>query len=228
MSGGTGGGEGENGFVGQLGITDRNSEFNAQDFQVKQRMGEARTLLPVKIVAVHGGGTDGAPPTVDVQPLVKMQNGRGKTTSHDVIYGIPVMRLQRGKSAVIMDPVKDDIGFIAIADRDISSLKQNKGKESNPGSFRRHHPMDGIYMGQILNDAKPEQFIHFHDDGVKFKDKHDNVFETSKEGFKFNGVKITKEGAVKAPGDVTAGDGSGDKVSLQKHIHGTTPKPTPE
>jgi hypothetical protein len=218
---------GAKGAFGQLGTQSRTSDFNAHDFQVQQRQGEMRTLMPVQVVEVHGGGTDGAPPTVDLKPLVKMRNAASESQSHGTLYGIPCMRLQRGKSAIIMDPVKGDIGFMAIADRDISSLKQNKGQESAAPTNRRHHPMDGIYMGQILNSSKPEQFFHFHDDGVSFKDKHDNKFSTSDAGFDFNGVKITKKGEVKAPGNVTAGDGTSDKVTLQQHKHPSTDKPTP-
>nr|WP_250135685.1 hypothetical protein [Escherichia coli] len=45
---------------------------------------------------------------------------------HEVIYNIPVWRLQGGGNAVIMPPHVGDIGFLAICDRDISAVKATR------------------------------------------------------------------------------------------------------
>ncbi|MCZ5831955.1 hypothetical protein O5345_06120 [Escherichia coli] len=44
--------------------------------------------------------------------------------SNSVLYDLPVWRLQRGNSAVIMDPVAGDIGLIAICDKDTSLVRK--------------------------------------------------------------------------------------------------------
>lgn len=144
------------GFFGQAGAYDTGPEF-----QMRQHTANVRTGTLVKIVAVHGGGV-GAAPTVDVQVLVKQSDGVGNTSSHSTIYGIPATRNQGGANAIINDPVVGDVYHMAVADRDISSIKANSGAESNPGSYRRHDLADGILGGAALNKAAPTTHINFN------------------------------------------------------------------
>ena len=109
-----------NGFFGQAGGYDEGPEFH-----VRQHAAHIRTNLPVKIIAVHGGGVGNAP-TVDVQVMVKQSDGVGNTSSHSTIYGIPVSRIQGGKNGIINDPVVGDLYHMAVHDRDISSLKRTE------------------------------------------------------------------------------------------------------
>ena len=142
-----------NGFFGQAGAYDEGPEFH-----VRQHAAHIRTNVPVKIIAVHGGGVGNAP-TVDVQVLVKQSDGVGNTSSHSTIYGIPVSRIQGGASGIISDPVVGDTYHMAVHDRDISSLVKNGGTESNPGSYRRHDLADGTLGAQILSKA-PTQYVN--------------------------------------------------------------------
>lgn len=105
----------------------------------------------------------GAAPSlvVDVMPLLSRQNRSGEPVSNSTLYEIPVWRLQRGGSAIIMDPVVGDIGLIAVCDRDTTLVRANL-KESPPGSSRRHSKSDAVYLGGILNSA-PSQYIEFAD-----------------------------------------------------------------
>lgn len=214
------------GYPGQLDQTDQGSDFNQHAFAVDQRLGRVRTMVPVKVVKVSGGGTKG-PASVDVQILVKQMDSEGKATSHGNTLNIPHARPRCGDSVIIMDPKVGDIGFMSIADRDISSLKANGGQESAPGSFRRHNLADGVYHAQALDQSEPKQWLSFTDDGIELADRNGNVLKSSKaDGWTMNGVKISQQGAVKAPGNVTAGDGTGDSVDLQGHTHGSGPAPT--
>lgn len=155
-------------YAGQLGLTDQSSFYNMLHFMIRQAIGMIRVQMPVKVVAVTGGGVDVAG-TVDVQPLVQQIDGTGKTTSHGVVYGIPFSRNQGGTNVIINDPKVGDIGTIAIHDRDISALK-NTSKESPPGSFRRFSPSDGVYHAAMLNLQKPKQYHQFTDTGMVQKD----------------------------------------------------------
>lgn len=83
------------GFFGQRGLTSGTSDLNAIDFLIEQKMGEMWSNVPVKVVAVNGGGV-GAPPTVDVQPMVNQIDGQGNQTPHGIIYGLPATRSQGG------------------------------------------------------------------------------------------------------------------------------------
>ncbi len=67
-------------FFGQQGTFDDSSDYNARDFHIRQVLGQVRTSVPVKIIAVHGGGV-GAAPTVDVQPLINQIDGQGNQNS---------------------------------------------------------------------------------------------------------------------------------------------------
>ena len=200
------------GKYGQQGITDDTSPFNATEFQIRSALANVRTSVPVKIIAVHGGGV-GAPPTVDVQVIANQMDGIGDQTPHGIIYGIPATRTQGGLSAIINDPKVGDTGFMSVADRDISAIKANDGEQSNPGSFRRHSLADGVYMAGMLNPTNPDQYVFFRDDGVTIADKNGNVISMDAGG------NINVTGTLRVTGDVIAGVGGGS-VSLLNHLHG--------
>lgn len=199
------------GYFGLLGIPDGFGNFNSIQFQIEQLLRQLRTSIPVKVVAVHGGG-DAAAPTVDVQPLVNQVDGVGNRTPHGVIYGIPCTRNQGGGNAIINDPAVDDVGLLTVSDRDISALKAAAGKASNPGSRRRHNLSDGVYVGAMLNPAGPSQAVQFTATGVKIFDANGNVIE-----MKNGGIYVT--GTIYATGDIVAGYGGADQVGLQTHTH---------
>jgi hypothetical protein len=208
------------GFFGFMGNADTTNEFNKHSFLVDQKLMRVRTNMMVKIVAVHAD-PNGGPPTVDVMPLVNQVDGIGNKTDHGVIYGLVTHRAQSGDFAIINDPVVNDIGSIAVHDRDISSLKANGGDQSNPGSMRRHDPADGMFVGQTLN-KKPNHFIQVTRDG---SGNVTGIAITSPAGLNFNGVKIDTNGNLSTPGSIQAGTGTGDSVTLQHHIHPGTAQP---
>nr|DAH84756.1 MAG TPA: baseplate protein [Caudoviricetes sp.] len=213
-------------FFGQQGVSDSAGASNGTEFQIRQALAQVRTNVPVKVIAVHGGGV-AKPPTVDVQIMVNQTDGVGKKTDHGIIYGIAVARNQGGGNAIINDPIVGDVGLMAVADRDISALKSNDGAQSNPGSKRRHNLSDAIYQRGMLNPNNPDQFVHFRDDGVTLADRNGNVIEMNSGGI----IKIT--GTLHVTGDVVAGFGGGS-VSLLQHLHsgvvpggGNTASPVP-
>ncbi|HEX2753713.1 MAG TPA: Gp138 family membrane-puncturing spike protein [Alphaproteobacteria bacterium] len=199
------------GYFGQQGLASDTSESNALHFAIQQALGDVRTNVPVKIIAVHGGGV-GAPPTVDVQPLINQIDGLGNKTDHGIIYGIPSARSQGGGNAIINDPKVGDIGMMHVSDRDMSSLKGNKGAQSNPGSFRSHDLADGVYHGPILNPANPDQYVQFTDTGLKVVTKGGCTFEMV-------GTIMTVTGDLHVTGQIIAGFGGGDSVNVQTHVH---------
>lgn len=71
-------------FFGQQGVSDAAGESNTTEFQIRQALAQVRTNVPVKVIAVHGGGV-GKPPTVDVQIMVNQVDGVGKKTDHGII-----------------------------------------------------------------------------------------------------------------------------------------------
>lgn len=211
-------------YYGQQRTMDDKSDHNATDFHIRQVMGRVRTGIPVKVIAVSGGGV-GSPPTVDVTPLVNQFDSQGNKTAHGDIYGIPVLRVQGGSWAIIADPVVGDIGYMLCADRDISAVKANKGV-SNPGSYRRHNLSDGVYIAAMLAPT-PTQYVEFTSTGITIKDKNNNTIVMGPSGINLNGLIIDSSGNVTTPGGVQSGTGGGDSVTLQHHTHGGGPAPTP-
>lgn len=89
----------------------------------------------------------------------------GSPVEHEVIYNLPVWRLQGGSNAVIMPPHVGDIGFLGICDRDISAVKATR-QAAMPGSKRTHNYADAIWFGGVLNGA-PVQFVEFADNQIR-------------------------------------------------------------
>jgi hypothetical protein len=150
--------------VGQIGAADTTSDINAMSFLIAQMMGRISTATPVKVMAVYPaavGDLTATLGTVDVLPLVNQQDGAGKITKHQTVYGISYSRIQGGKSAIIMDPKVGDRGWLISASRDISSVKANRD-QANPGSRRRFSLSDGMFVGGLLNDA-PTNYIQVDD-----------------------------------------------------------------
>lgn len=147
----------DNALSGQARIPSGNSEYNELDFVVRQIVAGMATSQPVTVRAVGVG-------TVDVQPMVAQIDGDGNATLHGVIHNLPVVRLQGGGNAFIVDPVVGDIGLAVFASHDISSVKANRAP-SNPGSRRRFDWADGVYVGGLLNGL-PAQFVRVAGDGV--------------------------------------------------------------
>jgi hypothetical protein len=138
---------------------DTATDANTQQFMMHQfLMGKAFITLAV-VVEVSESGEN-----VSVKPMVQGFTGGGDIIPNSIIHGVPVWRLQRGASAVIMPPVVGDIGLIAICDRDISSVKKTK-QPSLPGSNNTHNYSDAIYLGGVLN-AEPTQYVKFSNDGI--------------------------------------------------------------
>ncbi|HGK4675257.1 TPA: phage baseplate protein [Kluyvera georgiana] len=169
------------------------------------------------VVAVRGTAPN---LVVDVLPLVTKRDRSGAMIRNSTIYDLPVFRLQRGNSAIIMNPVVGDIGLIAVADRDTSLVRANL-KESLPGSDRKHSKSDAHYLGGILNQ-EPTQYIEFADDAINITSPNPVNISCSKANVTApDGVEMTTpllkvSGAIQAGGDIT--DNAGSQSSTMKQL----------
>jgi hypothetical protein len=177
---------------------------------------------------------------VVVQPLVNMLDGQGNSQSHGNINNIPYVRMQGGSNgAVISDPVAGDMGLLLVSDRDISAVQSSQAA-ANPGSYRRFDLADGIYIGCIFAKA-PKAYIQFDGQGnINIFDNNGNKFQMGSGGVTINAgsnnVSVTAgtlavTGNITATGSIVAGQGGGDQVGLQTHVHvdpqgGNTAPPT--
>jgi hypothetical protein len=193
-----------------LGLNDDTTPFNQHAFQIWQTLARVRTMIPVKVMAVNVN-SDGTGGTVDAQPLVNQMDGAGNCFPHGTVFSLPYFRLQAGENAVVIDPQVGDVGPAGICDRDISSVKANKGV-ANPGSRRKFNMADGIYFGGILN-KKPTCRLQISDRNITMTPDDGMTSIILTPGF------IDIKGTVRTDGDITGGHGSADSVSLRTHIH---------
>lgn len=133
------------------------SDAEAFAFNFSRMLNSCFFIELVRVVAVKGAAPN---LTVDVLPLVTQTDQSGAMIDNSTIFGCPVFRLQRGASAIIMDPVPGDIGMIAVCDQD-TSLARKSREQSVPGSKQRHSKSDALYLGGFLN-AQPSEFVRFN------------------------------------------------------------------
>ncbi|MBY4887696.1 oxidoreductase [Pantoea sp. DY-15] len=209
---------------------DTTSDAGVQSF-LFQRMLMSNAFITLAIVTeVDTSGSQ-----VTVKPMVEGFTGSGERIPKTEIYGVPVWRLQRGASAVIMPPVIGDIGMIAICDRDISGVKSTR-ESSLPGSSRTHNYADALYLGGVLN-AEPSQYVSFRDDGIDIVSPLSVTVSApvveinSDTSLTFNAANIVMNGPVsqgagsyagdfKFKGNITAeGEITGKGIKLSDHVH---------
>lgn len=209
---------------------DTTSDANAQQF-IMQQMLMSNAFITLAVVTKVSEEGD----LVAVKPMIEGFTGSGDRIPKTIIYGVPVWRLQRGASAVIMPPVVGDIGLIAVCDRDISGVKATK-EASLPGSNRTHNYADAIYLGGVLN-ADPSQYVKFSDDGIDVVSpltvnitapviavNADSSFTVNASNIVLNGPvsqgagsyagNFEFEGSITAKGEIT-----GAGVALSTHTH---------
>lgn len=182
------GGVQDDGYLGMADPTTAGHDFNAASFLVNQVLNKKWTLTLGLVKAVHGGGI-GSPPTVDVQPMVNQLDGRMQATPHGTIYGVPTLRPQGGAGAVVVDPEAGDIGLLAFASRDISSVVKNRAP-SNPGSLRTFDAADAMYVGALLG-AAPSRYIRIAENAISIV-----LSESVSISLSGDGVAITAGSAV--------------------------------
>lgn len=178
------------GYQGVADSNDSGGEFNPLWLVIEAALAKVQTAAVVQIKAVYPGGI-GGPTTVDVQPMVSQIDGKGTGTAHGIIHGLPVMRMQAGATAIVIDPIVGDIGVAVFASRDISTVK-NTNAAALPGSRRTHDWSDGIYVGGILGGTVT-QYILANTSGITV---HSPVTIT------IIAPTITMTGALNLTGDV--------------------------
>lgn len=141
-----------------------NAPFEAQfdrgrleQWTIMQLIRRIHTADLVKVLAVYP--TAGTVGFVDVQPLVQERTTREIVLPQAPIYKLPYMRNQGGKSALIIDPVVDDIGLAVFAERDITNVIATRTEGAAP-TDRAYDAGDGLYLGGFLNQD-PEQWLQF-------------------------------------------------------------------
>lgn len=212
-------------YVGRQDSTTAGTDIHAFSFLVNQLIALISTATLVKVVKNTNTPGQVAPiGNVDVLPLVNQLDGQGNAVPHVTVHGLPYSRLAGGSNAILMDPEPGDLGLVVFADRDISSVLNTNPQgsasgsaQANPGSRRRHDMQDGMFI-HMARGPKPTQYIAFTDTGITIVDKNGNKIEMGPNGIICTSVLLSNTG------EITAGAGGSDSVTLQQHTHdGVTP-----
>lgn len=186
------------------------SDAENLSYVFKKLLSGAFFIELVEVLAVRGVAPN---LVVDILPLVTRTDPSGAMIDNSPVFNVPVWRLQRGDSAVIMDPVAGDIGLAAICDRDNSIARINR-KPSVPGSKRTHSKSDAIYLGGVLN-GQPSQFIEFADGAINITTPNPvNITCSSANITAPDGVNVTTP-TMHVTGNITAGGNITDNNGTQ-------------
>lgn len=132
-------------------------EGRAQEFMILKLLRWMHTATIVQVLAVDP--ISASVGVVTVQPMVLDAATNALMINQSPIYGVPYLRLQGGASAVVLDPVVNDIGICIFAERDITGVVQTQ-KAGPAATQRNHSSADGMYLGGLLNGA-PTQWVKF-------------------------------------------------------------------
>jgi len=134
----------------------------AQLFIITRLLLGVHTCQLVQVQAVNP--VSGKVGFLTVQPLVMETDTNNLVLAQAPIYNVPYVRYQGGPSAVILDPVVNDIGIAIFAENDITNVKQTRAP--GPAATQRsHNTADGLYIGGVLNpDAT--QYVQFQPGGA--------------------------------------------------------------
>ena len=182
------------------------SDYNSQAFIVQSIMSRMRTSMLCSVLKVTNNGGVSPVGTVDIQPLVNQITGAGIGQADGIVHGVPYFRLQGGSNAIIIDPQVGDVGLAIFADRDISNVVENKA-QANPGSGRRYHISDALYIGGFLS-AAPTQYIQFNSSGI-------TIFSPSKITVQATGdISVIAGGSASVEAGTTASITATESISL--------------
>lgn len=193
------------------------SDAESQKFIFERLLSGAFFIELVQVLAVRGEMPN---LVIDALPLVARTDPSGAMIDNSPVFNVPVFRLQRGASAIIMNPVVGDIGMMAVCDRDNSIARANL-KQSVPGTKRSHSKSDGLYLGGFLNQPCT-QYIEFADSAINITSPNPVNISCSKANVTApDGVEMTTpllkvSGAIQAGGDIT--DNAGSQSSTMKQL----------
>lgn len=218
---------------------DSASPESALAFAIRRALAQVRTTTLAQVKAVTNSGSVSPIGTLTIQILVQQTDAAGNVVAAGTVFNVPYMRIAGGANAVIMDPQVGDIGIVGFGDRDLSKVIAAKNVAA-PGSSRRHHWSDALWVATLPLGVTPTQYLQFNSDGItlvtpqQFKATADNAASnpptltmgSSGIVLSFGGHSITINGsgiAISGPqtndSTITAtGEIEGNGVKLSTHL----------
>lgn len=182
--------------------TVQTSDAEAFAFNFSRLLNSNFFIELVRVTAVKGTAPN---LTVDVLPLVTQTDVSQGMIENSIIFGCPVFRLQRGSSAIIMDPVIGDIGMMAVCDRDTTQVRATL-EPAVPGSNRKHSKSDGLYLGGFMN-AHPTEYVRFNGSQIDIITPG-KLTVNAPSGVEMTTPELHVTGNITAGGNITDNNGS--------------------
>lgn len=200
--------------LGQLEPWSTWNQFSNINFIVTQAIAKLQTATLVKVISCTNSGGLSPVGTVNIQPLVDQVDADGNSWPHTTIYNVPYLRIQSSNgNAIIMDPAPGDIGIGLFASRDISKVKSTQAS-ALPGSARSYDFSDAMYVGGMLGQSAPTQYVQFSPNGITIVSP--TAITLQAPVINLEGAVMQTNGTMTAQTDVLAGS---EMISLTQHLH---------
>mgnify|MGYP000243361781 CR=1 FL=1 len=136
------------------------ADANAVEMAIQQiLLNNVNTITTGVIDAVNDNGT------YDVQPTLNYLLQDQSPFKPPMIFNIPASVIRFGNAGIKGKYKKGDAVIVGIVQRDITVLKKNWKKLTNPNSLRRFALPDGIILNGLSND-EPSTYIELTDDAI--------------------------------------------------------------
>lgn len=143
---------------------------------------QVNTIITGTIELVNDDGT------YDIQPTLNYLMKDAPPVKPPLLPSIPQVKMIFGSAEIKGRFKKGDAVLLGIVQRDITVVKKNWKKQTNPNSLRRFSLPDGIILSGLSNN-EPTTFIEIKDDEVFIKSK-DVKIECTNANIKSKDVKI--------------------------------------
>lgn len=139
------------------------SQKNSLDFAMQQKLREINTAFIARVDSCKSTGSAEGSKTVNATPLTAQNDGQGNTLKMASVPELPHYRIQHGVGALILDPVKGDLGVFVANKNDISTINKDTKEPQRAGSTREFNQSDSVMVGAI-HTQKPLVWIEIKQD----------------------------------------------------------------
>lgn len=191
---------------------------------MEAQLRELMVVLPVKVSADYDPSAK--PATVKLQPTIQMR--RQKANGEVINQSLPeipkaLVHFGGGGGFALTHPVKKgDEGLMLVSSRCLEGWMQ-RGDVQPQDHVRYHDLTDAVFLPGVR--SKPRALANVSSDTVQLRSEDGNSFielgsSTVKIKFGDGGEFIFhSDGKFTATGNVVAGQGTGDQISVQDHKH---------
>jgi hypothetical protein len=170
--------------------------------------------------------------TCTVQPTIQGRFRSSPTSQSWTWKNMPLLIkcpvvFPRGGGWTLTFPLKAGVeGCVHFSSRCVDAWWLSGGVQQQM-EFRMHDLSDGFFqpgpmsVPNVIKNISETTAQWRSDDGTQYIElaPEGKINGVAPGGFDLNGVIIDKNGNVTAPGDITAGFGTSDSVTLQDHLH---------